>query len=139
MGWIEPKTDWDPTKDRLNPESYNRIRNNLAVLGELVNEIYAPLTLESMGEELVYLERSRFCDADPMEYLLMQDFIDTVRNERLADALRRLTKRQQLIIELHYWKGYKLREIAVILGCAPNTVSQVLAHARHALKRAMTK
>ena len=22
MGWIEPKTDWDPTKDRLNPESY---------------------------------------------------------------------------------------------------------------------
>ena len=43
------------------------------------------------------------------------------------------------IIELHYWKGYKLREIAVILGCAPNTVSQVLAHARHALKRAMTK
>ena len=27
MGWIEPKTDWDPTKDRLNPESYNRIRN----------------------------------------------------------------------------------------------------------------
>ena len=33
MGWIEPKTDWDPTKDRLNPESYNRIRNNLAVLG----------------------------------------------------------------------------------------------------------
>ena len=32
MGWIEPKTDWDPTKDRLNPESYNRIRNNLAVL-----------------------------------------------------------------------------------------------------------
>lgn len=51
MGWIEPKTDWDPTKDRLNPESYNRIRNNLAVLGELVNEIYAPLTLESMGEE----------------------------------------------------------------------------------------
>ena len=96
-------------------------------------------SLESMGEELVYLERSRFCDADPMEYLLMQDFIDTVRNERLADALRRLTKRQQLIIELHYWKGYKLREIAVILGCAPNTVSQVLAHARHALQRAMTK
>lgn len=92
-----------------------------------------------MGEELVYLERSRFCETDPMEYLLMQDFIDTVRNERLADALRRLTKRQQLIIELHYWKGYKLREIAVILGCAPNTVSQVLAHARHALKRAMTK
>ena len=54
MGWIEPKTDWDPTKDRLNPESYNRIRNNLAVLGELVNEIYAPLTLESMGEEKNY-------------------------------------------------------------------------------------
>ena len=54
MGWIEAKTDWDPTKDRLNPESYNRIRNNLAVLGELVNEIYAPLTLESMGEEKNY-------------------------------------------------------------------------------------
>ena len=31
MGWIEPKTDWDPTKDRLNPESYNRIRNNLGL------------------------------------------------------------------------------------------------------------
>jgi len=52
--FAEPKTDWDPTKDRLNPESYNRIRNNLAVLGELVNEIYAPLTLESMGEEKNY-------------------------------------------------------------------------------------
>ena len=32
MGWIEPKTDWYPTKDRLIPESFIRIRINLAVL-----------------------------------------------------------------------------------------------------------
>ena len=100
---------------------------------------YHCYSLESMSEELTYKERSIYIQDDFTEQLMVEDFIDTVRNERLADALRRLTKRQQLIIELHYWKGYKLREIAVILGCAPNTVSQVLAHARHALKRAMTK
>ena len=32
MKWITPKTDWDK-KSRLNARDYNRILNNLRVLG----------------------------------------------------------------------------------------------------------
>lgn len=41
---------WGP-HDRFNAVDYNRIKNNLYVLKNLVNEIYCPLEIENMGDE----------------------------------------------------------------------------------------
>ena len=68
--------------------------------------------------------------SDPLEVVLITDFVDTVQNERLAAALRQLTDRQRRMIELAYWEGYPLKDIAVIMNCKPNTVSQLISRAK---------
>lgn len=50
MEWITPKTDWQ-SDSRLNAVDYNRIKNNLYVLKNLVNEVYCPLEIEDMGDD----------------------------------------------------------------------------------------
>ena len=61
---------------------------------------YHCYSLESMSEELTYKERSIYIQDDFTEQLMVEDFIDTVRNEKLAYGLRRLTDRQRFAIEL---------------------------------------
>lgn len=60
--------------------------------------------------------------------------IDTVRNEKLAYGLRRLTDRQRHAIELAFWEGYQYKEIAVILDCSPAAVTLLLQRAFHRLR-----
>ena len=60
---------------------------------------YHCYSLESMSEELTYKERSIYIQDDFTEQLMVEDFIDTVRNEKLAYGLRRLTDRQRFAIE----------------------------------------
>ena len=45
---------------------------------------YHCYSLESMSEELTYKERSIYIQDDFTEQLMVEDFIDTVRNEKLA-------------------------------------------------------
>ena len=51
---------------------------------------YHCYSLESMSEELTYQERSIYIQDDFTEQLMVEDFIDTVRNEKLAYGLRLL-------------------------------------------------
>lgn len=44
---------------------------------------YHCYSLESMSEELTYKERSIYIQDDFTEQLMAEDFIDTIRNERL--------------------------------------------------------
>lgn len=44
---------------------------------------YHCYSLESMSEELTYKERSIYIQDDFTEQLMVEDFIDTVRNEKL--------------------------------------------------------
>lgn len=96
-------------------------------------------SLESMSEELVHMECRLLYRCDPLDSVCITDFVDVIENERLADALRKLTDRQRRMIELAFWEGYKLKEIAVIMGCKPNTVSQIIASAKRNIYLAMTK
>ena len=77
---------------------------------------YHCYSLESMSEELTYQERSIYIEDDFTEQLMMEDFIDTVRNEKLAYGLRRLTDRQRFTIELAFWEGYQYKEIVSVQG-----------------------
>ena len=95
---------------------------------------YHCYSLESMSEELTYKERSIYIQDDFTEQLMVEDFIDTVRNEKLAYGLRRLTDRQRFAIELAFWKGYQYKEIAVIFGCSPAAVTLLLQRAFHRLR-----
>ena len=86
-------------------------------------------SLDSMSEELLYQESAlRYREHEP-ELTEPEDFIETVQDEKLADALRKLTPKQRRAVELAYWKGYKHWEIAIVMGCKRNTVTELLTRA----------
>ena len=91
-------------------------------------------SLESMSEELIYQERSLFPHNDFTTELFNEDFIDTVQNEKLAKALRRLTDRQKQAIKLAFWEGYQYKEIAAVFQCSPAAVTLLLQRAFHRLR-----
>ncbi|MEO7058342.1 MAG: sigma-70 family RNA polymerase sigma factor [Lapillicoccus sp.] len=55
----------------------------------------------------------------------------------LDRALATLTARQRLAVELHYYVGLPLAEIATVLGCAEGTVKSTLSDARARLRAVM--
>lgn len=95
---------------------------------------YHCYSLESMSEELIYQERSLFPHNDFTTELFNEDFIDTVQNEKLAKALRRLTDRQKQAIKLAFWEGYQYKEIVAVFQCSPAAVTLLLQRAFHRLR-----
>ena len=53
----------------------------------------------------------------------------------LADALKRLPPRQREAIELLYFSGLRVEELAVVLAVTPHAASQLLGRARQSLRR----
>lgn len=100
---------------------------------------YHCYSLESMSEELTYQERSLYIQEDFTLQLFVEDFIDTVQNEKLANGLRCLTHRQQYAIKLAFWEGYQYKEIAAILGCSPAAVTLLLQRAFRRLLRLLSE
>lgn len=65
-----------------------------------------------------------------------------IRNERkqiLLDALRRLPVELQLMIELHYWEGVKLKELALVFEITPSAARSRLLRARRSLRERMNE
>jgi RNA polymerase sigma-70 factor (ECF subfamily) len=52
----------------------------------------------------------------------------------LARALARLTDRQRLAVDCHYFVGLSIVETAAVMGCAEGTVKSTLADARARLR-----
>lgn len=59
--------------------------------------------------------------------------IDSARD--IERALRRLAPRHRLVVELAYFEGLSMQEIANIAGCPQNTVKTRLHHARRKLHK----
>lgn len=57
----------------------------------------------------------------------------------LADALAELSGDDRLLLQLHYFEGFKTEEIADMLGRKPATVRTRLMRARNRLKIELTK
>lgn len=53
----------------------------------------------------------------------------------LRTALATLTDRQRLTVELHYYAGLTIADVATVLGCAEGTVKSTLSDARGHLRR----
>ena len=86
-------------------------------------------SLESMSEELTFQERCIDTEEDFTLLCGIKDFTDLVQNEELAAGLRRLTDRQRQAIRLHFWEGYQCQEIAVMFGCSPAAVTNLMRRA----------
>ena len=59
--------------------------------------------------------------------------------EVLAQSLETLTEKERRVIELYYYEGYKLKEIAQILKRKETTVRQQIARAREQLRKSLTE
>ena len=60
------------------------------------------------------------------------DATSTIDLER---ALRRLSARQRLAVDLHYYLGLDVAETAAVMRCSPGTVKSTLSDARGRLRR----
>jgi RNA polymerase sigma factor for flagellar operon FliA len=54
-------------------------------------------------------------------------FAEAERNEQLAEAVRKLSEREQLILSLYYREELTMKEIAQVVGIAVSRVSQIHA------------
>lgn len=53
MAWITPKTNWVST-DYFNIGDYNRIKGNLEWLQGMINQVYPPISISTMGADKTY-------------------------------------------------------------------------------------
>lgn len=60
---------------------------------------------------------------------------DREEQRRLQLALRQLPMDAQIALELHYWEGLTIAEIAAVVEAPSGTIKARLARARHHLKR----
>lgn len=72
---------------------------------------YHCYSLESMSEELTYQERSLYVENDFTVELLVEDFIDTVQNEKLAVGLRHLTYGSGALLNWLFGRGINTRKL----------------------------
>lgn len=63
-----------------------------------------------------------------------QQAIDGEIASAIKDALELLSPQQRLVFTLRHYEGYKLREIATMMGCAEGTVKKYLFTATHRLR-----
>lgn len=96
-------------------------------------------SLDNMSEELVYQESVMKYQKYEPQAMESENFIEAMKDERLARAMLQLTTKQRKAVELAYWKGYKGYEIAVILGCTPANVSILLDKALKKLQKGLGK
>ena len=96
-------------------------------------------SLDNMSEELLYQESVLTYQGHELETAEPEDFIETVKDEKLANALRRLTPKQRKTVELAYWKGFKGYEIAEKLGCTPANVSILLDKALKKIQESLAE
>jgi RNA polymerase sigma-70 factor (ECF subfamily) len=59
---------------------------------------------------------------------------DVVQRADVTEAMRRLSARDQEVLELHLWEGLESREIAEVLGIATAVVRPRLSRARRRLR-----
>lgn len=102
-------------------------------------------SLESMSEEFTYQQclyresMARFVADELAMSRDTFDFTTGIQNERLAEAIRKLTKKQRRVIELTYWEGMKQREIAKTLNCSRSAVAELLSRALQKIEEELSK
>ena len=71
--------------------------------------------------------------AESVKQVGMTDSDQTLRRD-LDRAIRELPTKQRMVVELSYFQGLSIQEIAVVAECPANTVKTRLHHARQKLR-----
>jgi RNA polymerase sigma-70 factor (ECF subfamily) len=79
-------------------------------------------------------QRSRRVQPDPV-IVLPPEMRDDAQAVDLEMALRRLAPRQRQVVELYYFVGLPVGDVAVVLGIGPGTVKSTLSDARTRLRQ----
>lgn len=102
-------------------------------------------SLEAMSEEFTYqkcLFRESLARFVADELAMSRDAFDftaSIQNERLAEAIRKLTEKQRRVIELTFWEGMKQREIAKAMNCGRSTVAELFSRALQKIEEELSK
>jgi RNA polymerase sigma factor (sigma-70 family) len=67
------------------------------------------------------------------------DQLDREQAAIIESAIAKLDPRQQMIVRLYYWQGFKTREIAEVLGSPEGTIKVYLLRARKSLALILTE
>src|SRR5215831_12620482 len=121
-----------PTEEEIATElgvSLDTYQDLLTHLGEM-----SLLSLESLGfgsgEERFNLEQQvEEGDPDPLAAVLTQERVSLV-----AEAIRRLPEREQLVVTLYYHEELTMKETGAVLGLTESRVSQLHSQAMLRLK-----
>ncbi len=81
-------------------------------------------------------QRKRYLQTDVE---VVQEYIATTENSGILDALMTLPEKFRLVLTLYYIEGYRVENIAKIIGKTPSAVKMRLQKGRHLLKEAYGK
>jgi len=81
------------------------------------------------NDDIDYIAGSDDETNSPDELLSRNEFTDNVK-----EALEKLSPKQKMIFVLKHFEGYKIREIASMIGCGEGTVKKYLFEANHKLR-----
>ncbi|OPJ57115.1 sigma-70 family RNA polymerase sigma factor [Alkalithermobacter paradoxus] len=105
----------------------NKTEDEVLKLLEDTN-VYNVISLEEqINDNLKIQIKDDSINSNPEESLLEKDTIDNLKK-----AIKGLTEREQLIINLYYYEGLTYKEIANILNISESRISQI--HSRSILK-----
>jgi RNA polymerase sigma factor for flagellar operon FliA len=105
---------------KLTLEAYRALRSEIAPVGLVsLDEVGA-----GWDDETLALERS---ESGPLATLLRREQVRLI-----ADAIRRLSEREQLLLSLYYRDELTMKEVGTVLGLTESRVSQL--HTRALLR-----
>jgi len=88
-------------------------------------------SFEKMGEELVYQMSSKkyIQDENDDEFSEKKEIIKGVSIKKLRSAVEKLSDKQQLVLELYFFRGYNQKQIAEIMGISQGNVCELISRA----------
>ncbi len=75
----------------------------------------------------------------PREERPEEIIFEEIRNQKLKECIQNLSARNKKAFVLHYYKGYKRKEIAEIMDITPNAVEKNITRAIAKIKEQMKK
>jgi len=94
------------------------------------------ISFEATGEELAFRMSASY---EFSRDLTSDNFIETVENIKLKQALKCLTAKQRQAIDLYFWQGYNQTEVAKIIGCKQRNVSDLILKTKNRIKDYITE
>jgi RNA polymerase sigma factor (sigma-70 family) len=99
---------------------------------------YHHKSFDAMGEKTVAM-KSFGIYIGIEDILLESSNLDCIKNPKLRKAVKKLTKKQQIIVWIMFFKKYNQQEAAQLISCDQSSVSRLLSKALMRLKELLSE